>query len=277
MSIAYLQRNENAPKIAYKKTEPAEGNEMPTVVFMTGFKSDMEGGKAQYLEQQCKNRGQGYIRFDYSGHGVSGGKFEDGTIGSWMSDALDVIDTLTEGPVILVGSSMGGWISLLTALERPEKVAGVVGIAAAPDFTDDMAYGERLNAAQKTELETQGYTELPNDYSDEPYIITKALVEDGNKRKLLDKEINITVPVRLVQGMKDADVEWQKAHRIKNAITSSNNDVKVILVEDGDHRMSRDEDMALIDAQVREITAGLGHDVGAHPDSAIKKPGGLSR
>lgn len=250
MSIDYLQRPHNLPRLAYRKFDGDA--DLPTVLFLPGFKSDMEGSKAIYLEEQCKARGQSFIRFDYSGHGVSDGDFAEGTIGSWLDDALAIIDELADGSVILVGSSMGGWVSLLAAHERPERVAGLIGIAAAPDFTKDMQ-AARLSDQQMQEIEEQGYTELPNDYSDEPYIITKALIEDGNQRCLLDTEMPLQMPVRLVQGMKDADVEWQKAHRIKNAITDENKDVEVILVEEGDHRLSEPDQLELIDNQVEAI------------------------
>lgn len=250
MSIDYLQRSNNLPRLAYRKF--TGDTKLPTVLFLPGFKSDMEGSKALYLEEQCKTRGQSFVRFDYSGHGVSDGEFAEGTIGSWLEDTLAIIDAVVDGPVILVGSSMGGWVSLLAAHERAERVAGLVGIAAAPDFTKDMQ-AARLSDQQMEEIAQQGYTELPNDYSDEPYIITKALIEDGNQRCLLDTEMPLMMPVRLVQGMKDEDVEWQKAHRIKNAITDRNTDVEVMLVEDGDHRLSEPDQLELIDRQVTEI------------------------
>jgi pimeloyl-ACP methyl ester carboxylesterase len=248
MSALYLTRN-NAPALAYRKQE-GENKALPTVLFLTGFRSDMEGTKAAYLAEQCASRGQTYVRFDYRGHGVSEGKFEDGTIGLWKQDALDILDHLTEGPVILVGSSMGGWISLLVAEERPERVTGLIGLAAAPDFTREVI--EELNEDQKRELQVQGYCAIPNEYSDTPYIFTKALIEDGEQYCLLDRDIRINAPVRLIQGMKDADVPWQKAHRINNALTSGNKEV--YLLEEGDHRLSRPQDLELLGQLVADLS-----------------------
>jgi len=150
----------------------------PGVVFLTGFKSDMTGGKALALETFCRNRDQAYLRFDYFGHGQSSGTFEDGTIGRWADDAVFALDNLTEGPQVLVGSSMGGWIMLLAAVARPERVAGLVGTAAAPDFTEDLIPAQ-LTAEQLAEMDRDGFTEIPNCYDDEPYRIAKSLIDEG--------------------------------------------------------------------------------------------------
>ena len=259
----YFER-ENLPKLAYVYRK-GENDSLPTVMFLGGFRSDMEGTKALYFEQQCAARGQTYLRFDYSGHGISGGTFEEGTIGQWADDALVMLDTFTSGTVILVGSSMGGWISLLLALKRPERVAGLVGIAAAPDFTKDIE--AVLNEGQKQEIMTKGRVELPNDYSDEPYVFTRALIEDGSRNCVLDKELNYAFPVRLVQGMQDTDVPWQTAFRIKNAVIDD--DVEVILVESGDHRLSTPENLTLIDRQIQEISGVL-------DDGASSQKGGAA-
>lgn len=246
----YLERT-GQPKLAYNITN-GSNPDLPLVMFMPGYRSDMEGTKAIYLEERCVERGQGFIRFDYSGHGISGGEFEDGTISVWCQDALDVLEAVSEGrKTVFVGSSMGGWISLLMAEKRPDQVAGLVGIAAAPDFTKEM-YEERMDDAQRTLLQAQGYIDVPNEYSDVPYRITKALIDDGADNFLLEKGMDFPFSVRLVQGMKDADVEWQHAHRIKNAIRGG--DVEVLLVEEGDHRLSRPEDLALIDRCVRAVS-----------------------
>ena len=167
--------------IAYHQTP----GESPGVIFMTGFKSDMTGGKALALEEFCRNRGQAFLRFDYTGHGQSSGAFEDGTIGEWADDAILALDRLSDGPQVLVGSSMGGWIMLLAALARPDRIAGLVGTAAAPDFTEDMMQGA-LSAEQKQQLETDGFAEIPNCYDEEPYKITKALL-DENPRPTRDE------------------------------------------------------------------------------------------
>ena len=249
MTIQYVERK-NRPKLAYCLTKAAVSG-LPTVMFLGGYRSDMSGTKATFLEGQCRARGQGFVRFDYSGHGASEGKFEDGTIGVWKEDARAVLEHVAEGRVLLVGSSMGGWIALLLALEYPQRLAGLVGIAAAPDFTRFM-YNEVLDDAQRRALDKNGYLEMPNDYSEEPYLITKALIEDGEHYCLLDRPHVLAAPARLVQGMKDNDVPWQTAYRIKNAIKQA--DVKVLLVESGDHRLSRPEDLALIDRQVTELS-----------------------
>jgi pimeloyl-ACP methyl ester carboxylesterase len=209
----------------------------------------MTGTKATFLEQQCRARGQGYVRFDYSGHGASGGDFAALSLSAWKNDAQTILDKLTKRPVILVGSSMGGWIALLLALEKPEKVAGLVGIAAAADFTRDMQ--KALSDEQKKQLIDKGYIDVPSDYSPEPYRISKALLDDGDRLCILDRDNVLSTPVRLIQGMKDSDVPWQTAFRIRNAIAG---DVEVILIESGDHRLSRPEDLDLIDRQVCKLS-----------------------
>lgn len=249
MSVSFLKREE-APDIAYIRTN-GETDALPTVVFLTGFRSDMMGTKAEFLASSCVRRGQNCLRFDYRGHGQSGGRFEDGTIGLWLSDALAAIDSLTTGPLILVGSSMGGWIALHVALARKERVAGLIGLAAAPDFTRQIA--AMMKDAQKQQLATKGFFTEPNDYDDRPYIITRGLLEDGEKQCLLDAPIRIDCPVRLMQGMKDADVSWQTAHRIASAITGG--DKKVYLREHGDHRLSAPDDLALLEKLVMELSA----------------------
>lgn len=249
MTIQYLERKDR-PRLAFCYRAGTVAG-LPTVMFLGGYRSDMTGTKALYLEEQCQLRGQGFVRFDYSGHGASEGKFEDGTIGIWKQDARAILDDVVRGRAVLVGSSMGGWIALLLALESSEQLAGLVGIAAAPDFTRTM-HDDILNDAQRQELDVRGVLRIPNDYSNEPYLITKALIADGEQHCLLDRTHIFSAPIRLVQGMKDNDVPWQTAYRIKNVIKGG--DVKVLLVESGNHRLSRVEDLALIDAQVREVS-----------------------
>lgn len=241
-------------RLAYVKT-PASGAgvALPSVIFMGGYRSDMEGTKALFLEGECAARGQAFIRFDYSGHGKSGGAFADGTIGTWMGDALQIIDALTTGPVILVGSSMGGWIALLCALARPDRVKGIIGLAAAPDFTREVR--AKMTPDHHAQMDALGYFEEPNAYAPEPYIFTRKLLEDGEARCLLDTPIPLTIPVRLLQGMQDADVEWQKAQRIKNALNGS--DTEIFLIESGDHRLSRPEDLALLGRVLADLGAGI--------------------
>ncbi len=209
---------------------------------MTGFMSDMTGSKAVALEDLCKARGQAYLRFDYRGHGASSQAFKDGCIGDWADDALQVLDRLTEGPQVLVGSSMGGWIMLLTALARPQRIAGLVGIAPAPDFTENLIWSE-LTALQRKELWEAGQIEIASDYGDQPYVITRRLIEDGKNHLLLDKApLPIRVPLRIIQGMEDQDVPWDTALMIQDAVESL--DVDVTLVKKGGHRLSEPADLA---------------------------------
>ncbi|HQT77826.1 MAG: alpha/beta hydrolase [Rhodospirillales bacterium 20-64-7] len=214
----------------------------PTIVFLPGFRSDMTGDKATALAAFAAARGQAMLRFDYSGHGTSGGEFLDGTIGAWASDALTVIDTLTSGKLILVGSSMGGWIALLTALARPERVAALVGIAAAPDFTQDLMW-ESMMPAERAILMRDGVLNIPSQYG-EPTPITRKLIEDGANHRVLTGRVAIRCPVRLLHGQADPDVPWQLALKIAEQVESA--DARTILVKDGDHRLSRPADLALL-------------------------------
>ena len=231
--------------IAYRRLAGAA----PGVVFLPGFKSDMGGTKAMLLDAYCRDRGQAYLRFDYGGHGESSGAFTDGTIGAWADDAIAAIDRLTDGPQVLVGSSMGGWIMLLAAVARPDRVAGLVGIAPAPDFTEDLFWAHATDA-QKAALATDGVWYEPSDYDDEPTPITRKLVEDGRRRLLLRAPIDLSCPVRLIHGMKDGDVPWATSLRIAEQLTST--DVEITLVKDGDHRLSEPDDLA-------RLTETLGH------------------
>lgn len=239
------------PALAYVYTESTgEGKKLPLVMFCGGYRSDMSGTKATTLEQRCKDRGQAYLRFDYSGHGLSEGKFDDGTIGQWKQDAVDVLEHVCEsGPAVLVGSSMGGWIALLVATSWKGTLKGLVGIAAAPDFTEDIH--ARLSEEQKKELQDKGRLAVANDYSDVPYAFTRALYEEAKKHLLLTKERSIDFPISLVQGMRDKDVPWETTARIQKAFTGA--EVDVVLVGDGDHRLSRDEDIELIDREIKRL------------------------
>ena len=226
---------EGGASLAYHRIEPSEDSQAPTLVFLGGFMSDMTGTKAIFLEEFARERGLGFVRFDYFGHGQSSGEFADGTIGHWKDDALAVIDQLTSGPLILIGSSMGGWIMLLAALVRKERLHSLVGIAAAPDFTRDLMWASFSDEIKQL-IQDTGRFEQPTDYGDDPYIITKALIDDGLDHIMLDNPIRLTCPVRLYQGMKDADVPWQTALRISDQLESDN--VELHFVKDGDHRMS---------------------------------------
>lgn len=237
-----LARRDGA-SIAYHKTEAAPSMQGRTgVVFLHGLMSDMDGGKALHLEAHCRKSGRAFLRFDQYGHGLSSGRFVDGSIGRWAEDTAAVLDALTDGPQVLVGSSMGGWLMLLAALARPERVAGLVGIAAAPDFTEDLMWPS-FTDAQKAELERRGYIEEPSDYSEEPYVIGRALIEDGRHRLVLrDPTLPIRCPIRLIHGQRDTSVPWQTALHIQDKAESD--DVEVILVKGGDHRLSSDADLA---------------------------------
>ncbi|WP_039020011.1 alpha/beta fold hydrolase [Halocynthiibacter namhaensis] len=242
----YLETNQGR-KIAYHKT----GGNGPTVVFLGGLKSDMEGTKAIHLESFCKARGQGFLRFDYSGHGESSEAFTDGCIGDWHEDTIAAVTALTVGPLVVVGSSMGGWQSLLLARAMPERIVGLIGIAAAPDFTED-GYWASFSDTQKETLETQGYVELPSDYM-EPYIITKRMIEDGRNQLVLRRDLELPFPVRLLQGTADTAVSTETAVRLLEHANSP--DMQLNLVKDADHRFSDEACLALIEAAVAELTA----------------------
>ncbi len=217
----------------------------PGVVFLGGFNSDMTGSKAEDLAAFCAEQGRAFLRFDYSGHGASGGEFAQGTIGRWLEDATLLLDRLSAGPVVLVGSSMGGWIALLLALRRPQRVAGLVGIAAAPDFTTRIEAA--LSPEARAEMERTGVWLRPSQYG-APYPIARALLEDGRHHLLLDKPIPLEIPVRLLHGQQDPDVPWQHSLTIAERIAGS--DVQVRLVKDGDHRLSTPRDLALLRQEV---------------------------
>ncbi len=225
----------------------------PTVVFLPGFASDMTGAKATALAAACAADGTAMLRFDYSGHGASGGQFTDGGIGQWRADALAAIDQLTQGPLLLVGSSMGGWIGLHVALARPERVVGLVGIAAAPDFTETLMWGS-MAPAERGRLLADGFLDVPSQYGP-PLRITRALIEDGRRHCLLDGPIPLHRPVRLLQGQRDDDVPWETALKLADRIAGD--DVRVTLIKDGDHRLSRPADLALLG---RAVAGLLGED-----------------
>lgn len=234
-------------RIAYHRT-PGQG---PGVVFLGGFKSDMTGTKALYLQDWAEAQGRAFLRFDYSGHGQSSGDFLDGAIGDWAVDAIAAIAALTEGPQVLVGSSMGGWIALLVARALPARVAGVVGIAAAPDFTEDSMWAQ-FTDAQRAEL-AQGQVALPSEYADSPYIITRRLIEDGRQQLVLRSPLSLPFPVRLLQGTADVDVPPSVALRLLDHATGP--DLRLTLVKDADHRFSTPDCLALIAASIAEVLA----------------------
>ena len=237
-------------RIAFHLT-PGQG---PGVVFLGGFRSDMAGTKALHLEEWARRAGRTFLRFDYSGHGISGGAFEEGAIGDWFEDARAAL-TLTQGPQVLVGSSMGGWIALLLAREWPEKVAGLVTVAAAPDFTEDSMWAGFDDAQRKT-LRSAGRVALPSDYSDEPYTVTRRLIEEGRNRLVLRTDLNLPFPARFLQGTADADVSQEVALRL--LAHARGDDMRLTLVKGADHRFSTPECLALIERAVEEVTVRAG-------------------
>lgn len=231
-------------RIAYHLTDGCG----PTVVFLGGFKSDMGGTKAVHLEAWAKDQGRAFLRFDYSGHGQSSEAFTDGCIGDWFEDAVAALE-LVAGPLVLVGSSMGGWISLLVARHMPARIAGMVTIAAAPDFTEDSMWAG-FDDAQKAALAAQGQVALPSDYGD-PYIITQRLITEGRSRLVLRDPLSLPFPVRFLQGTADADVDMTVALRLLEHATGP--DMRLTLVDGADHRFSDDACLDLITASVAEI------------------------
>jgi pimeloyl-ACP methyl ester carboxylesterase len=222
----------------------------PGIVFLGGFRSDMTGTKALFLDEYCRRRGRAYVRFDYFGHGASSGDVTRGTIGRWADDAITVLDHLTEGRQILIGSSMGGWIMLLAALARAPRIHGLVGIAGAPDFTEDLLW-PRLDAAQRNELLETGTVTLPSDYDPAGYTYRRELFEDGTRHLVMRQGIALDCPVRLLHGMRDASVPWQTSLRLAERLDGS--DVTVTLVKDGDHRLSTEPDLARLAATLDEL------------------------
>ena len=248
MALRHLE-TASGRRIAWHRT-PGQG---PGVVFLGGFKSNMAGTKALYLQEWAQAQGRAFLRFDYSGHGQSSGDFLDGAIGDWFEDALAAITALTKGPQILVGSSMGGWIALLLARAIPDRIAGLVGIAAAPDFTEDSMW-QGFDAAQRAELAQQGQVALPSDYADEPYIITRRLIEEGRTRLVLRSPLTLPFPVRLLQGTADSDVPPEVALRLLDHANAE--DIRLTLVKGADHRFSSAACLAMITTAINEITPG---------------------
>ena len=236
--------------IAYHATA-GNGAGAATVVFLGGFMSDMGGTKAIALQEWADQAGRGFVRFDYYGHGQSSGDFPKGTISRWAEDAIAVIDAVTTGPLVLVGSSMGGWVGLKAALARPDRVHAFVGIAPAPDFTEKLMWAGFPDHIRE-KIMTEGAFAKPSDYDDEPYIISKALIEDGRENQLLDAPIALNCPVRILQGMQDPDVPWKHAFKLIDAIDSD--DLEFTLIKSGDHRLSAPADTARL---IRTIEALL--------------------
>lgn len=241
---------DNGATIAYRRS-PGKN---PGIVFIHGLRSDMNGNKALAIEAHCRETGRAFLCFDLSGHGASSGAFEDGTIGVWADDVTFALDRLTEGPQILVGSSLGGWLMLLAALARPDRVAGLVGLAAAPDFTEDLIHAA-FSAEQKRKLVERGRVEIPDCYGDQPYAITRRLIEEGRDHLLLREPINISCPTVLIQGQRDPDVPWQTALTLADRLVSDQ--VRVVLLKSGNHRLSEPENLRLILTNIDHLVYNL--------------------
>jgi pimeloyl-ACP methyl ester carboxylesterase len=243
-TAGFLERPDGA-RLAWRRV----AGRGPTVVWLGGFRSDMAGTKAQALADWALAEGRAYLRFDYFAHGESSGDFAQGTITRWREDALAVLDELVDGPAVLVGSSMGGWIACLAAVARPERVAAMVLVAPAADFTQKLMAPE-IPPEGRAELEADGVWHRPSLYGD-PYPITRGLLEDGARWSILDSEVPIEVPVRVLQGGEDPDVPWRHALELAQAIKSR--DLVFTLIKDGDHRLSRPQDLERLVAAVAEL------------------------
>lgn len=243
-------------RIAYHKLNGQGDNAaLPGIVFLGGFRSEMSGTKAMWLEEHARARGRTYLRFDYSGHGRSSGEFEDGCIGDWVDDAAEVMEHLTGGPQVLVGSSMGGWIALLLAQRFPARTAALVGIAAAPDFTERMWAG--FSDAERSALLCNGRIERPSAYSDEPYPITRRLIEEGRTHLLLRAPLALSCPVRLLHGTADPDVDPAVSLRLLDHLDAP--DARLTLVKGAEHRFSTPRELALIGGTLDELSQGALH------------------
>ncbi len=247
----FLTRDDGVA-LAYELTPGAA----PTLVFLPGFKSDMQGSKALALEAHARANGQAMLRLDYSGHGASGGRFEDGCISRWRDDVLLLVDRLTMGPVLLVGSSMGGWLALLVALARPQQVAGITLIAPAPDFTD-WGVEASFSPDERAALARDGRVVRQSDYDPAGYTITKRLIEDGQQNSLMTAPIGLHCPIRILHGQQDADVSWQRSLDLIRQVVGG--DCHLTLIKDGDHRLSRPQDILLLTRMVDDLRALIGN------------------
>ena len=245
---AYLDTAQGR-RLAYHRTD----GQGPCIVFLGGLKSDMMGTKAVFLEDWARAEGRAFLRFDYSGHGESSGAFTDGSIGDWSEDTAAVVGALTDGPIIPVGSSMGGWQALLLARAQPKRIAGLVTIAAAPDFTED-GYWANFTDAQKRALETEGQVELPSDYM-EPYVITRRMIEDSRNQLVLRSPLQLPFPVRFLQGTADTAVSVATAVHLLEHATGP--DMQLHLTKDADHRFSDEQCLSQIVNALREIAPSI--------------------
>jgi pimeloyl-ACP methyl ester carboxylesterase len=252
LSFIEVGRDAGARRIAVR----ARAGASPGLFWLSGFNSDMQGTKALALEAWAAGQGRACVRFDYSGHGASGGNFADGTIGRWLEESLAVFERFCEGPQVVIGSSMGGWIALLLARDLARRrgtgratVAGLVLIAPAPDFTEQLMWNT-FPPEVRAQIETKGVWLRPSQYG-EPYPITRALIEEGRNHLLLGRAIEIGCPVRILQGAQDPDVPWRHALELAHRLPAE--DVVVTVIQDGDHRLSRPQDIARLIAAVQEF------------------------
>lgn len=227
----------------YRVAYLADQGRTPTVVFLGGFNSHMRGTKAEALARHCRDAGHAYVRFDYSGHGESDGRFEDATIGAWRTQALAVVDRVTRGPLVLVGSSMGAWIMLLAAAARPRRTAALIGVAAAVDMTERLLR-PGLSAAQRAQLQATGMTRIPSAYDPAGYIVTEALLSEGREHLLLGAGVPTDAPLRLLHGTADSDVPWQLSVELMERVAGA--DVRLHLVKGADHRFSEPQHLQLL-------------------------------
>ena len=241
---AFLKRPDGST-LAYDQSPGAPG-----VVFLHGLMSDRTGTKAVALAEHCHRKGYGFVRFDMFGHGESSGRFQDGTISRWTEDALAILDGLTKNRQIIIGSSMGAWVMIRTAVLRTERIAGLIGIASAPDFTEDLMW-PGLSESQRTIIQTQGVADVKSDEDPRPYRISRDLIEDGRRNLVLRAPIKLDCPVRLLHGQRDVSVPWETSLRLAERITGD--DVDVQLIKGGDHRLSRPEDLKRLCATLDEL------------------------
>ena len=240
-------------RIAYRQRNGAKNAGKPGVVWLGGFRSDMIGTKATFVDEWAKHHEAAFLRFDYSGHGESDGVFEDGCIGDWFADALAAFDALTTGPQILIGSSMGAWIATLLAKARPNRIASIIYIAPAPDFTERLMWPAFTDEQRETMLR-DGRIEQPSDYSDEPEVLTLKLIEDGRNHLVMTQTVPITCPVRILQGVKDDAVPWR--HAVDFADMIETDDVEISLKKAGDHRLSEPDDLARLREALDALYSG---------------------
>ncbi|AIL65244.1 acyl-CoA esterase [Rickettsiales bacterium Ac37b] len=236
--------------IAYSKINSKTQNELPGIIFFSGFNSNMQGTKARNLTEYCQNNNYNFIKFDYLGHGLSSGIFHECTIGIWLENCLSIIDNLTTDKHIFIGSSMGGWLALLASILRPEKVAGIICIAAAPDFTENLIWNT-LSLEEKNKLQTQGIIKLSSNYCEGEYEISLKLIEEAREHLILNKPLDIKCPIYLLHGMADKDVPYNFSLDLVNSISSQ--DITVKLVKDAGHGMSTKVNLYLLYNTINEL------------------------